>query len=85
MQGRSSGKLFVRAIPGVKRRGWLLQFAGTPVGIMRVLSTPDLVHAVELIALDWVSSTPARMPIQAELERNIRLILPKSCNALICH
>lgn len=51
----------------------------TPIGIMRVLSTPDLVHAVELITLDTQGfrPTPARMPIQAELEAQYKAYFAK--------
>ena len=51
----------------------------TPVGIMRVLSTPDLVHAVELITLDTQGfrPAPARMPIQAELEAQYKAYFAK--------
>lgn len=51
----------------------------TPIGIMCVLSTPDLVHAVELITLDTQGfrSAPARMPIQAELEAQYKAYFAK--------
>jgi len=51
----------------------------TPIGVFRAITTPELVHGVELIALDskgFRSSKP-RMPIQAELEAQYKAYFAK--------
>ncbi|HPL82518.1 MAG TPA: MGMT family protein, partial [Anaerolineaceae bacterium] len=51
----------------------------TPIGVFRAITTPELVHDVELIDLDtkgFRSSKP-RMPIQAELEAQYKAYFAK--------
>ncbi|NLZ25982.1 MAG: methylated-DNA--[protein]-cysteine S-methyltransferase [Chloroflexi bacterium] len=51
----------------------------TPIGVFRTITTPELVHDVELIDLDtkgFRSSKP-RMPIQAELEAQYKAYFAK--------
>ncbi len=51
----------------------------TPIGIFRAITTPELVHDVELIDLDTKGfrSFKPRMPIQAELEAQYKAYFAK--------